>query len=109
MFKRLAKFRLFQSWRLAHRLQEAMPANDNLPSVLRPRGQRRIRSPALTCRWSLIDGGTRLGCRWQPEALAQTALEDSDSEPMNNQTFQSHAIWLGRRRNLQNLALTVGA
>jgi hypothetical protein len=109
MFKRLATFRLFQSWRLAPGLQEATPANDNPANILRPRGQRRIRSQALACRWSRIDGGTRLGCRWQSEALAQATLEDSDSELVNNQTFQSQAIRLGRRRNVQNSVLTVGA
>jgi hypothetical protein len=86
MFKRLAKFRLFQSWGTAPGLHGAMPANDNQPNGLRPRGPRRIRSQALVCHWSLIDDGTRLGCRWQPEAPAQAALRDSDSERTNNQT-----------------------
>jgi hypothetical protein len=31
------------------------------------------------------------------------------NERTNNQTFQSQATWLDRRRKLQNLALTVGA
>jgi hypothetical protein len=31
MFKRLAKFRLLEPRRIAPRLREAMPANDNLP------------------------------------------------------------------------------
>ena len=74
MFKRLAKFRLFQSWGTAPGLHGAMPANDNQPNVLRPRGSRRIRSHALVCHWSLIDDGTRLGCRWQPEVPAQQRL-----------------------------------
>jgi hypothetical protein len=86
MFKRLAKFRLFQSRGTAPGLQGAMPANDNQPNGLRPRGPRRIRPQALVCHWSLIDDGTRLGCRWQPEAPAQAALRDSDSERTNNQT-----------------------
>src|SRR3981081_2214078 len=74
MFKRLAKFRLFQSWGTAPGLHGAMPANDNQPNVLRPRGSRRIRSHALVCHWSLIDDGTRLGCRWQPEVPARQRL-----------------------------------
>jgi hypothetical protein len=106
MFKKLAKFRLLKPRRMTAGLQEAMPANDNLPNALRPRGPRRIRSQALVCHWSLIDDGTRLGCRWQPEAVAQTALEP-DSGRTSNQTFQSHAIRHGR--SLQNSTLTVGA
>jgi hypothetical protein len=109
MFKRLAKFRLLEPRRIAPGLREAMPANDNLLGFRRPGGPRRIRSQVLVCHWSLIDGGTRLGCRWQPEALGRTALEDSDSERTNKQTFQSLAIRLDRRRNLQNLTLAVGA
>jgi len=107
MFTRLAEFRLFRSWGVAPRLQgalsaqEALPANDNLPP-------RRIRPQALVCHWSLIDGGTRLGCFWQPEVTAQTALEGPDSERTNNPTSQSHAIWLGRYRNLPSLAPTAG-
>jgi hypothetical protein len=105
MFKRLAKFRFLKRRRIVPGLGEAIPANDNLLGFRRPPGQRRIPSPALVCHWSLIDDGTRLGCRWQPE----TALEDPDSERINNQTFQSQAIRLGRRRNVQDSALTVGA
>ena len=101
MFKRLAKFRLFQlrpfqSWGLAPELQGAMPANDNLENVLRPRGlsreARRIRPQTLVCRWSLIDGGTRLGCRWQAEPVVPSAPEDLDSGPTNKRTFQSRAV-----------------
>jgi hypothetical protein len=103
MFKRLAEFRLLKPRRIAPGLREAMPANDNLPGFRRPGGPRRIRSQVLVCHWSPVDGGTRLGCRWQAEAPAQTALENPDSERRNKQTFQSPAIRLDRRRNLQNL------
>lgn len=105
MFTRLAKsglvkFRFVQPRRIAPGPHEAglsnRPySNDNLPSVRRPRGPRRIRSQALVCHWSLIDGGTRLGCRWHPAASAQTAPEDPDSERSNNQTFQPQAGALG--------------
>jgi len=89
MFKRLAKFRLLEPRRTASGLREAMPAevmpaNDNLPGFRRPGGPRRIRSQVLVCHWSLVDGGTRLGCRWQAEALARTTLEDSGSERAND-------------------------
>jgi hypothetical protein len=104
MFKRLAEFRLFPSWGAAPglqgalparealpaqgalRAQEALPANDNLPNVLRPGGAQRIRSRALVCHWSLIDGGTRLSCRWSPEAPTPTAPEDR--KRTNHQIFR---------------------
>jgi hypothetical protein len=86
-----------------------MPANDNLLGLRRPGGQRRIPSPALVCHWSVIDGGTRLGCRWQPKTPAPTALDSPDSERKNNQTSQSQAIRLGRHRDIPTLVLTVGA
>jgi len=108
MFKRLAKFRFLKPRRIVPGLREAMPANDNLLGFRRPGGQRWIPSRALVCHWSLIDGGTRLGCFWQPEVTAQTALEGPDSERTNNPTSQSHAIWLGRYRNLPSLAPTAG-
>jgi len=109
MFKRLARFRLVRSRRLAPGLREVMPANDNLPGFRRPGGQHRIPSLALVCHWSLIEGGTRLGCHWQPESPAETSLEGSDSGRTNNQTSKSEANWLGRRRNLPGVVLTVGA
>jgi hypothetical protein len=98
MFTRLAEFRLFRSWGVAPGLQGALPAqealpaqgalpaNDNLPNALRPGGPRRIRSQALVCHWSLIDGGTRLNCRWSLEAPAPTAPEDW--KRTNHQIFE---------------------
>ena len=109
MFKRLAKFRLLEPRRIAPGLREAMPANDNLLGFRRPGGPRRIRSQVLVCHWSLVDGGTRLGCRWQPEAPAQTALEGPDPKRTSDQTSQSQAIRLGRHRGLVGLTPTVGA
>jgi hypothetical protein len=96
MFKRLAKFRLFQSrplqsWGPAPGLQAAMPAqgampaNDNLANALRPRGARRIRPQALACRWSLIDGGMRLGCRWQTEPVVPSSPYGSGYARTNDQ------------------------
>jgi hypothetical protein len=108
MFTRLAKFRLLRPRSIAPGLQGAMPANDNLSNALRPRGPQRIRSQALVCHWSLTDGGTRLGCRWQPEAPARTVLEDPDSEWMSNKTLEPQATQLDRRHSLPHFALTVG-
>src|SRR3982074_3094924 len=102
MFKRLAKSRLaafgladfrFADFRLACFRGFRPPqrftlrgagfsidsyANDNLPGVRRPKGRRRIPSPALACHWSLIDGGTRLACHWPGEAPTHTARENPD-------------------------------
>jgi hypothetical protein len=103
MFKRLAKFRLLEPRRIAPGLRAATPANDNLPGFRRAGRPRRIRSEVLVCHWFLLDGGTRLGCRWQPEALAPTEHEDSDSEQTDKRTFPPPAIRLGQRRNPQNL------
>jgi hypothetical protein len=109
MFEKLAKFRLVKPRRRVPGLREAMPAINNLQNFRRPERQRRIPSPVLVCHWSLIDGGTRLGCRWQPEALAETAPAESNSERTNSQISQSQAKRFGRRRNLPNAVFTVGA
>jgi hypothetical protein len=103
MFKRLAKFRLFQSWGTAPGLHGAMPANDNQPNVLRPRGSRRIRSHALVCHWSLIDDGTRLGCRWQPEVPAQAALRDwrTNNQTSNRKRRKRPGLAVAARYNIQ--------
>ena len=109
MFKRLAEFRLVrlvQSYGMARGLQEALPANDNLPNGLQPGRPRRTKPRALACQWSLIDGGTRLGCRWQPEAPAQTALDDPESGRTNEQALDPQASRIGRRNTVPGLALT---
>ena len=76
MFKKLAKSRLadfsvggFGNLRRAAPRRTGFfnqtPANDNLPGLRRPRGQRRIPTPALACHW--FDRNGRLECRWQAE------------------------------------------
>jgi hypothetical protein len=40
-------------------------SNDNLPGFRRPKGRRRIPTPALVCHWIIHNG--RLECRWQAE------------------------------------------
>ena len=76
MFKRLAKSGLadftfggfLQPLRMAQRgagFSIASHSNDNLPGLRRPRGQRRIPTPALACHW--FDRNGRLECRWQAE------------------------------------------
>lgn len=102
MFKRLAKFRILEPRRVAPGLQKTMPANDNLPGFRRPR---RIRPQVLVCHWFLADGGTRLGCRWQSEALAPTEHEDSDSEETHKRAFQSLAMILRGPRRISHRRL----
>lgn len=103
MFKRLAKFRLLEPRRIAPGLRAATPANDNLPGFRRAGRLRRIRSQVLVCHWFMADGGTRLGCRWQSEALAPTEHEGPDSEETYRPIFQSLAIRFDHRRDLRNL------
>jgi len=74
MFTKLAKSRLAKLWLVQPqhtvpgmhevRLSNSTYSNDNLPGLRRPKGQRRIPSPALTCHW--IDRNGRLECCWHP-------------------------------------------
>ena len=83
MFTRLAastlvKFSLVQSRRAAPGPGEAvMHSNDNLPGLRRPKGRRRIPTPALACHW--IDRNGRLECRWQAEPDGEAPLGDFDA------------------------------
>ena len=86
MFKTLAKTRLLNFWPvqpqriapLLHkvRLSNVTHSNDNLPGFRRPKGRRRIPTPALACHW--IDRNGRLECRWQAEPDADAPLGDFD-------------------------------
>ena len=82
MFARLAestfvKFRLAQSRRTAPGPGKAiMPSNDNLPGLRRPKGRRRIPTPALACHW--INRNGRLECRWQVESDSAAPVGDFD-------------------------------
>jgi hypothetical protein len=51
-------------------------SNDNLPGLRRPKGPRRIPSPALACHWSNHDG--RLECCWQAEPSGDAPISDFD-------------------------------
>ena len=87
MFKTLAKSRLVdltfggfrprESRRIALRaagFANVSPSNDNLPGFRRPKGQRRIPTPALVCHW--FDRNGRLECRWQAEPNGDAPLSD---------------------------------
>ena len=82
MFTRLAastlvKFSLVQSRRAAPGPGEAvMHSNDNLPGLRRPKGRRRIPTPALACHW--INRNGRLECRWQVESDSAAPVGDFD-------------------------------
>jgi hypothetical protein len=77
MFTKLAEFRLVQSRRTAPGLGEAIThSNDNLPGLRRPKGRRRIPTPALACHW--IDRNGRLECRWQAEPNGDAPLGNVD-------------------------------
>jgi hypothetical protein len=77
MFTKLAEFRLVQSRRPAPGPGEAIThSNDNLPGLRRPKGRRRIPTPALACHW--IDRNGRLECRWQAEPNGDAPLGDFD-------------------------------
>jgi hypothetical protein len=77
MFTKLAEFRLVQSRRPAPGLGQAIThSNDNLPGLRRPKGRRRIPTPALACHW--IDRNGRLECRWQAEPDGDAPLGDFD-------------------------------
>jgi hypothetical protein len=77
MFTRLAEFRLIQSRRTAPGLGEAVThSNGNLPGLRRPKGRRRIPTPALACHW--INRNGRLECRWQVESDSAAPVGDFD-------------------------------
>jgi hypothetical protein len=93
MFKRLAKSRLADLKRGGYRpLQPRRVAlrgagffsethsNDNLPGLRRPKGRRRIPTPALACHW--IDRNGRLECRWQAEPGGDAPIGDFDAQGM---------------------------
>jgi hypothetical protein len=88
---RLAAFRVFRPFeprRVALRgagFFNDIASNDNRSGFRRPKGQRRIPTPALACHW--FDRNGRLECRWEFDSFSQTTLEDSDSGCPDEPTF----------------------
>lgn len=82
MFRTFARIHLLGLRRPAPGPRTPIPANDNLPAVLRPGPRSRIGKQRLVCRWSLTGDGTRLACHWQA-APPRSAPERSrgDSRP----------------------------
>ena len=107
MFKRLANsrladfkrggFRPLQPRRVALRGAGSFKphSNDNLPGFRRPKGQRRIPTPALVCHWFIRNG--RLECRWQAEAGGDTPIGDFDE---HNPTGRTSGLSLTQPRGL---------
>jgi hypothetical protein len=106
MFKTLAKSRLLKFWpvqprRIAPlprevRLSNATHCNDNLPGFRRPKGRRRIPSPALTCHW--IDRNGRLECRWRAEPGGDAPFGDFDEHGATNRSSgPTPTPWRGHR------------
>jgi hypothetical protein len=100
MFTRLAKsglagFRLVQSRRTAPGPGEAvMHSNDNLPGLRRPKGRRRIPTPALACHW--INRNGRLECRWQAESNGNSPIGDFDGHETIGRTSGPSSVQLRR-------------
>src|ERR1700730_15216218 len=100
MFKRLAKSRLadfkFGGFRPLQRValrgagffNETL-SNDNLPGLRRPKGQRRIPTPALVCHW--FDRNGRLECRWQAEPNGDAPLSDFGEHGATGRTLRPPA------------------
>ena len=97
MFKRLAKSRLADLKRGGFRplpprrvaLRGAgffndTHSNDNLPGFRRPKGQRRIPTPALVCHWFNHHG--RLECRWRAEPNGDAPISDFDEHAAAGRT-----------------------
>ena len=87
MFKRLAisrlmdfrleGFRPLQPRRIALRgagFSSDSHSDDSLPGFRRPKGRRRIPSPALACHW--LDHNGRLECSWQAEPSGDAPIAD---------------------------------
>jgi hypothetical protein len=76
---KLAGFRPLQPRRAALRgagLFSETPSNDNLPGIRRPKGRRRIPSPALACHW--VDRNGHLECHWQAAPDGDAPIGDFD-------------------------------
>jgi hypothetical protein len=96
MFTRLAKFRLVHSRRTAPGPGEAiMHSNDNLPGLRRPKGRRRIPTPALACHW--IDRNGRLECRWLAEPDGDAPIGDFDGHGAMGRAFGRSSMQPGGR------------
>jgi hypothetical protein len=74
-----------------------MHSNDNLPGLRRPKGPRRIPTPALACHW--IDRNGRLECRWQAVPGGDAPIGDFDEHGMTGRASGLSSMQ-PRRRSL---------
>ena len=82
MFRKVAKVRPLETWRMLRGTRAAVHSNDNLRGFRHPAASRHPRpNPALACHWHLIDG--HLECRWD--------IETPDGAPIDNSRSQSKA------------------
>lgn len=92
MFNKIAKFRPFDSQRIALAGVQAVyssnkPSNDNRSGFRRPTGQRRRPQPRLVCHWVPIDDSGRLVCRWRVEDHAAASAGEPDQSFMSRRAF----------------------
>ena len=87
MFRKLAKFRPLETWRVAPGTR-ILHSNDNLRGFRHPPGRQRPRpNLALACHWYLI--GDQLECRWELEAPDGAPVDDFQSQPKAGRAFGS--------------------
>ncbi|SHK48046.1 hypothetical protein SAMN05444159_3361 [Bradyrhizobium lablabi] len=108
MFKTLAKSGLKGFWPVQPRriapvphevgLSNATHSNDNLPGLRRPKGRRRIPSPALACHW--IDRNGRLECRWQVVHGGDAPIGDFDEHGATGRASGTPPLMSSRGRRL---------
>ena len=88
MFRKLAKFRPLETWRIAPGTRAAVHSNDNRAGFRHPSGSRHPRpNRALACHWYLIDG--QLECRWDFEAPDGAPFDDFEPLPGTSRALGS--------------------
>jgi len=94
MFKKLAKIRPFETWRVAPGTG-ALHSNDNLPGFRHPVGREHPRpNRRLACHWYLI--GDRLECSWDIEAPDGAPIDKLESQPKESRALGSRLARLLR-------------
>ena len=88
MFKKLAKIRPFETWRVAPGARAIVHSNDNLRGLRHPAGREHPRpNRRLACHWYLI--GDRLECRWDIEAPDGAPIDKLESQPKASRALGS--------------------
>jgi hypothetical protein len=88
MFRKLAKFRPLDAWRIAPGARVAVHSNDNLPGFGQAAGRSRLHpNRGLACHWVLVGG--RLECRWDVEAPDGAPVDKLETQSRANRAFGS--------------------